>query len=182
MICLTEEIWHLQAFSNHHYCLALTVYLSLLNLFWKCLCYTCNYIYAIITWFFFNITAQFWPPQYKKGCKCPWKRPEENNKAGKRAEMHVSWQEAEDTCLVCSKGSVLIALCNFLKRSGEGDAGLCSWKTEDRACRISTKFRLDIRKNVFPVKVIKHWLITSHWCPMPLVSNRHINDVFNNTL
>lgn len=150
---------------------------------WICFGNVCAILVIIYTLllhvFFFNITAQFWPPQYKKGCKCPWKRPEENNKAGKRAKMHVSWQETEDTCLVCSKGSVLFALCNFLKRSGEGDAGLCSWKTEDRACRISTKFRLDIRKNVFPVKVIEHCL-PSHWCPMPLVSNRHINDAFNN--
>lgn len=57
----------------------------------------------------------------------------------------------------------LVASYIFLRRgSREGPAGLRSVGTEDRMCRNGAKlqqrrFRLDIRKKLFLVRVVKHW-------------------------
>lgn len=54
----------------------------------------------------------------------------------------------------------LFPLYNFLRRSGEGGAGLFSLVSKERMHRNGTKlcqerFRTDIMKNVFTMKVIK---------------------------
>jgi len=57
----------------------------------------------------------------------------------------------------------LIAPCSFLSRgNGGGGADLCSLITDDRTQGNGTKlhhgrFRLDIRKKLFTLRVVKHW-------------------------
>lgn len=57
----------------------------------------------------------------------------------------------------------LVAPCSFLSReNGEGGADLCSIITDDRIQGNGTKlhhrrFRLDIRKKLFTVRVVKNW-------------------------
>lgn len=80
----------------------------------------------------------------------------------------------------------LIALHNFLRRgSGDGDATPCSLITDDRKCKNSTKlgqgrFRLDVSKKLFAMRVVKHWHRPPREAvdvPRLSVFNRHLDNI-----
>ena len=83
------------------------------------------------------------------------------------------------------------ALCNVLRRGrGDGGAGLCSLITNDRMHGNSTKMgqgrvRLDSRKHLCTVRVIKYWnklssKVVDALCLSAL--KRHLDNAFLNML
>lgn len=83
----------------------------------------------------------------------------------------------------------LTALCNCLRRgSTERCANLCSLRSDDRTRGNGTKlghvkFRLDIRKEFFTMRMVKHWnRLTSEEVDAPRLSafKRHLDNVLIN--
>lgn len=82
-----------------------------------------------------------------------------------------------------------LAVCKTQRRV-DGGASLCSLVTNDKTCRNGIKlhqgrFRLDIRKKLFTVRVVKHW----KWLPKKMldasclsVFKKYLDNAFNNML